>query len=128
MTKQEKQLIETVRNALVNYGTWRMQKPRRERALVALQEIHDLLETSQLADDQQTVTEAWFIAKRVLESARGGLMTISQELQEIAERLRQMAALDLPSSEDIVLNEAADEVLAVALAMERREQGSGFDD
>jgi hypothetical protein len=123
MTKQEKQLIETVRNALVNYGTWRMQKPRRERALVALQEIHDLLEASQLADDQQTVTEAWFIAKRALDR-----MTISQELQEIAERLRQIAALDLPSSEDIALNEAADEVLAVALAMERREQIGGFDD
>jgi hypothetical protein len=46
MTEQEKQLIETVRVALVNYGTWRMQKPRRERALVALKQIARLLESA----------------------------------------------------------------------------------
>jgi hypothetical protein len=55
-------------------------------------------------------------------------MTLSQELAEIAEKLRSIAGSDLPSSEDIALNEAAEEVLAVALAMKRREQIGGFDD
>jgi hypothetical protein len=35
----EHYMVERVRDALVNYGTWRMQKPRREKALAALDSL-----------------------------------------------------------------------------------------
>ncbi len=43
-----------------------MMRGQCEACRKALQEIHDLLGASTLTDDQQTVTEAWLIAKRAL--------------------------------------------------------------
>lgn len=46
-TEPVETLVERVRDALVNYGTWRMQKPRREKALAALTELAERLEAAE---------------------------------------------------------------------------------
>jgi len=69
-----------VREALVNYGTWRMQKPRREKALVAL----DRLE-ARLAEDERELNRyqcAWnqgrYVFAEQLEAAEARLARLER--------------------------------------------------
>jgi AcrR family transcriptional regulator len=99
--------VERVRDALVNYGTWRMQKPRREKALAALDSIVELYEWTEAAREQLNI-------ERITEKRRA----------ERAEAVLRQADIYLQRSQFLVGADALIEDIRSALSKESGAAGT----
>ena len=84
-------LVERVRDALVNYGTWRMQKPRREKALAALDSLTAALERAEARVAKLTARNQFLSTEQIrADVAEARVAEVTEERDECEERYDEL--------------------------------------